>query len=221
MKRHRQLKQGRPFRTLSTSSAVDDDCTCQSGAASGEPTRSEFEDAFSDTVDSYIAARKVKSIKKVGTVSEVADVTCPGKASMRKTNFSVGLTGCTAGSADISNAFQFSMNELLTTFCNSEYRTVTGVSFIGKDGTYDSFAVRFTCQGCADGSQLLDVSRRRTRALIPSTTKIGDENVRILPEANGKCYCDVDAVASRRPTEMEVRLHLFLLTYRTYSNNRC
>ena len=79
----------------------------------------------------------------VGTASEVADVTCPGELSFLRTNIALRLpdSDCTANGTDIANAMQVSLNELLTTYCDAQYRTVTGVSFEYCDGGY-YFSVR-------------------------------------------------------------------------------
>ena len=81
-----------------------------------------------------------------------------------------------------------SLNELLTTFCDTTYRTVTGVTFSGKAVPYNKYTVQYTCRGCANASRLLGTSRR-TRALIPAITDRGgdqDESERLLPEVNGE-----------------------------------
>ncbi|KAI2505473.1 hypothetical protein MHU86_8996 [Fragilaria crotonensis] len=199
-RRRRQLKPSRGLvgggksqeRTLVTSA---NSCTCPVGWEADVPTYSDL----ADQLDDYIFTNIPSLDAEVAKVKGITDESCPGTMITRFNFLSLDANGCSTTSDLIAVAIKTSLNDLLSKFCSTEFRTVASVAFSGLNGDSMFFIVEYTCRDCRIGTLLLDPELPATMFAASLDTG-GDGNVRRLPEFNNVCYCNDDADDTRNPT---------------------
>lgn len=199
-RRRRQLKPSRGLvgggksqeRTLVTSA---NSCTCPVGWEADVPTYSDL----ADQLDDYIFTNIPSLDAEVAKVKGITDESCPGTMITRFNFLSLDANGCSTTTDLIAVAIKTSLNDLLSKFCNTQFRTVASVAFSGLNGDSIFFVVEYTCRDCRIGTLLLDPELPATMFAASLDTG-GDGNVRRLPEFNNVCYCNDDADDTRNPT---------------------
>jgi hypothetical protein len=199
-------------RTLATSAS---DCTCPVSSVADVPTYAEL----AAELDDYVARIITDLDAEVDGLNGVIVESCPGTLITRENFLSFNTNGCSASNDLIAQAIKTSMNDLLSKFCDAEYRTVASVVFDSVIRDLLLFSVTYTCRDCDAATILLDPGIS-ANVLASNLETQGDGNVRRLPEFNNVCYCDVGADNSRRPTVDEVCVQncvvcqKFLITHR-------
>ncbi|KAI2505475.1 hypothetical protein MHU86_8998 [Fragilaria crotonensis] len=208
-RRRRQLKPSRDLvvgksqeRFLVTSA---NSCTCPVGSVADVPTYS----ALADKLDEYIATKITDLDAEVDKVDEVVTESCPGTMITRKNILRFNANGCSTRGDLLADAVKTSMNDLLSKFCDTEFRTVASVVFDGVIVDLSIFAVFYTCRDCALGTSLLDPGIPFTTRALSLETRGDGNQLRRLPEFNNVCFCNVDADNTRIPTTDEFAIAMF------------
>jgi hypothetical protein len=138
--------------------------------------------------------------------------------------------------AKLENAVESSLIESFAQFCDPQVRTVIDVAFetfVVFDTTTRAlqnratttkfrvvFTVKFNCQNCPQNAKLLtnDAAKRALSAVVnPLTATVSHETSTAdrklsTTRVGNTCYCDVNSVANRPPSETEVRNNWILCT---------
>ena len=204
-----------------------DECVCAVEAPEiRAPTRAEFAAVYNETVTNLVEEGEVEFVESVVEVAETEQVECAEETEFI-TQLLIQFNGFPAMLDDteeeyINEVFVFSYNDVSEIFCDDKFRKLELVrvaqlldangDIIDRDNVPNPDAnVPFTivfetigrCRGCEPNSKLFDDTGEATgrRLALQHGRPHGHLPRRI--EEDDACYCDIEFVDTRAPTEDE------------------
>jgi hypothetical protein len=219
---------------------VDGSCFCAINATLRLPTEAEFLNAFNSHLALLEAANLTTIVGNATSVVQVVPANCSLDVNYFLDSVEIGLTGfpfananlSSAESAQLSQAFMTTYNDLAQEYCDPLFRTVETVQLSDINRVQSSvpagtsvflvFNVTGRCRGCSSSTVLCNDSVNHGRALefesqdaspssfvdatSASLQQLDNENYRGLQATinqTEQCYCNIHPIAYRSPNDAE------------------